>query len=442
MRSFALDTLRWRESPGGVYTRSLDATESHFLGMRQQYVHHKKEWARLSTVMKIDFLTSDFVGAILHAWEWIRYRHPVLASTVSASNTRVYKIPTQSDIKDWIQETFIVHNGYQNAQDFLSEVESVERATLHVFPQTQQLILVVSHLTIDGDSLLLVINYLLEILNTPPGDVTYGDEIKNLPRPLKIAAHISDPNESHVSKTQSTLNNWFSAYPSIGVGAKDVHESPGVTRSQGLEFSVEESQKVIAAAKLAGLSPTYVIEAAIIMAAMDVDPLSTGRNFCTCGLFNLRDRCDIEDQDACMAYITFIPRVTTPGTFLEIAQQLKDYYKQWKADEDLLPMIEPMLSSFAAMKEMPDLPPNDMVSVSSLGRLEPRLESVHGAVTLEDLMIAWENPDPGVTSHSWTRRGRITWRVCYNERYHEEKNIASWVASMRKHLLQGLDIDA
>jgi hypothetical protein len=181
--------------------------------MRQQYSHHEKEWARVSTVMKIDFLTPDFVGAMLHAWKWIRYRHPVLASTGSTSNTRVYKVPTPSNIKDWIQETFMVHNGEQSAQDFLLEVESVERATLHVSPQTQQLILVVSHHTIDGESLLHVINYLLKILNSPPGDVTYGDEIKNLPRPLKLAAHLPDSDESHAEKNQSTLNNRFSAYP-------------------------------------------------------------------------------------------------------------------------------------------------------------------------------------------------------------------------------------
>jgi hypothetical protein len=441
MGSIARDTLYWRESTPGVYTRSLDATESHFVGMRQQYSRHDKEWARVSTVMKIDFLTPDFVGAVLHAWKWIRYRHPILASTVSTSNTRVYMVPTPSDIKDWIMETFIVHSGDQSAQDFLLEVESVERATLHVFPHTQQLIFVVSHHTIDGESLLLVINYLLEILNSPPGDVTYGDEMKNLPRPLRLAAHIPDADESHAEKNQSTLNNWFSAYPSLGVGAKDIHEPPGTTRSQGLELSVEESTKVIAAAKAKGFSPTYVIEAAAIMAAMDVDPLGSGRNFCTCGLFSLRGQCDVADQDACMAYVTFIPRVTTPGTFLETAQQLKDYYNHWKGDEDLLPMIGPMLSSFAVMKAMPDLPPNDMVSISSLGRLEPRLESVHGKVALGDLMIIYESPDPGVTSCSWTRRGQITWRACYNERYHEEGNIASWVVLTKKHLLQGLEID-
>jgi hypothetical protein len=68
-------------------------------------------------------------------------------------------------------------------------------------------------------------------------------------------------------------------------------------------------------------------------------------------------------------------------------------------------MIEPMLSSFAVMKAMPDLPPNDMVSIPNLGRLEPRLESVHGKVALGDLMIIYEPLDSGVTSYSWTRRG-------------------------------------
>jgi hypothetical protein len=441
MGSNVLDTLQWREATPGVYTRSLDATETHFVGMSQQYSQHKKEWALLSTVMKIDFLTPDFVGATLHAWKWIRYRHPILASTVLNGNARAYKIPSVDDIEDWIWETFIVHDGSQTAQEFLPEVGSIGRAALHVFPHTQQLILVVSHHTIDGDSLLLVINYFLELLNSLPGEVVYGDEIKNLPRPLKIAAHIPDPDQSHMAKNQSTLNNWFSGYPSLGVGAKDVLEVPGITRHQGLELSAEASKKVIAAAKAKGFSPTHVIEAAVIMAAMELNPSGSGLNFCTCGLFSLRGQCDAKDQDSCMAYITFIPRVATPGTFLEIAQQLKDYYNQWKVDRDLLPMIEPMLSSFAVMKATPNLPPNDMVSISNLGKLEPRMESVHDGVTLEEFMIIYETPDPGVTSFSWTRRGKITWRACYNERYHEEKNIASWVALAEKHLLQGLEKD-
>lgn len=434
-------SLQWKDSTPGVYTRSLDATETHYTDMRNMYARYGKEWGRLSTIMRLHFATPDFVAAIQQAWKWIRYRHPVLASTISADNTRLYRVANPKEVEEWIAETFVVHDEPQTAQDFLPEVQSVERATLHVFPQTRQLLLVVSHHTMDGHSLLCLINYLLELLNSPPGDVTYGDEAKNLPRPLKLAAHIPDANPSQIAKTQSTINNWFGAFPSLGVGAKDLQAIPETTRVQRMELSVDETSRVIAAAKSKGFSPTHVIEAAVILAAKKLNPSDEDRKFCSCGLFSLRAKCDAEDQESCIPYVTFIPQAITPGSFLDTAQHLKDYYNGWKADvDDLLAMIEPMLGTFAMMKAMPDPPPNEMLSVSSFGMFEPRLESVHGKVALRDFSLIYETPDPGVTSFSWTRGGRITWQVCYNERYHEAERIAMWVKLTKESLFQGMEL--
>lgn len=99
-----------------------------------------------------------------------------------------------------------------------------------------------------------------------------------------------------------------------------------------------------------------------------------------------------------------------------------------------------MLRTFAEMKAMPDPPPNEMWSVSSLGKFEPRLESVHKDVALTDLMLIYETPDLGVTAFSWTRGGRITWQVRYNERYHEEESITTWVKLAKESLVKGLKV--
>jgi hypothetical protein len=436
-----LKDLEWRESSPGVFSRSLDATEKHFIGMRDMYARHGKECSRMSMIVKIDFPGPDFVAVTQQAWKWIRHRHPILASKISTENMRVYRVGDAEEITEWIAETFIVHDGGQTAQDFLGIVGPLPRAAVHVFPASKELVFYVSHHLCDAHSLIRLTEYLLELLESPPGEVIYGDEVKNLPRPIKLAAHIPDASPAQITRTQSGIGNWASSYPSVGLGAKDIYAVPGITRLKRIELSLEESNKVIAAAKAKGFSLTHVIEAAAIVAVKKMDASGEDRQFCSCGLFSLRESCGPEDAEASIPHVTFIPYAVTPASLTDTAQQLKAYYNGWRSDmDDLLAMIEPTLATFAMMQSMPNLPPNEMVSISSFGRFEPRLESVHGAVKLEDIGFIYETPYPGIVSAFWSRGGRIMWQVCYNERHYDEERIKAWLKFGKESLFEGLGV--
>ncbi|KAI1105360.1 hypothetical protein F4804DRAFT_304644 [Jackrogersella minutella] len=441
-------TLEWQEESPSVWSRTLDRTELHFVAMRNAYANHGKEWGMLSTILKLDTSMSaqEFIARTTLAWKWVRSRHPILASTLSSDVTkRVYRIAKSTELMAWLSDTFIIHDDYDDAESFRPKMKPVERATLHVFAPAQQVLLQTPHHQIDGHSILCLVNMFLDMIANPQlQEPEFGAEAQLLAPAPSIAANYPIATPEQRAICQDEVNKWLSGFPSSRIGASNLRSPPSNTRSQRMVLSQTETTAVVKAAKEKGYTPTHVVEAAAIVAGRELEKkiknIAEDRNYVSCGLFSLRPWCSWKFESATLPYVTFLPVVIKPASFLGTADQVKQYYKRWKTDShDLLAIIEPTLETFAVMSSG-STEPNQMLSVSSFGRFEPRLESVHDSVTLKDFSFLYEIPDPGVTSFSWSRQGQLHWTICYNEAYHEEANIAEWISSSRSILLQGLGV--
>ncbi|KAI0456043.1 hypothetical protein F5B21DRAFT_169565 [Xylaria acuta] len=448
-----MDRFDWQQESPSTWIRALDPTELHFIRMRNKYLHHGKEWGMLSTILKLDtpIASDDFLARAALAWKWTRARHPTLASLLSDDETkRVYHVVDTTQLGNWLEETFVVHgsgtDNYAEAEHWRRSMKPVRRATLHVFPVAQELLLQTSHHQVDAHCIFNIANGILDLLDKPPQrDPEFGLEEQLLAPPPSVAAKYPAPTPEQKSRCQQEINKWVSGFPSNGIGASNVRDPPGDTRWQRMVLSSEDSAAVLAAAKSHGFTPTHVLEGAAIVAARQIEKGMKGIdedwNSCSCGLFSLRPWCSSEFRDATAPYVTFFPQLVTPGSFMETAAQLKQHYVQWKdKGQDLLASIEPILEGFATMSSESS-EPNQMLSVSSFGRLEPRLESMHGSVSLRDFVFVYETPDAGITSFSWTKQGQLSWAVCYNEAYHLDDTIAMWITLTRATLLQGLEVD-
>ncbi|MCJ1390927.1 hypothetical protein MMC18_003788 [Xylographa bjoerkii] len=284
-----------------------------------------------------------------------------------------------------------------------------------------------------------VFNHLLSILAAPPVQVVFGDEAKNLAPALQSAAHIPPPNPDHLSKNQAMYGHWIGSMPSTGIATVTAYSVPGNTRWQRMRLSESDTTRVIALAKQRGLTPTHVVQAASVLAAKKHGSHPEEKNYVSMGMFNLRDLCDTPYREMAAAYLTCMPLVLTPATFIDSAQQLKNYYSGWKADmKSSLPMIEPSAGTFLQLLSTPPPEPSNMMSVSSLGLFEPKLNSVHGKVRMTDFWMTFETPNSGITTFMWTRSGVLTWQICYNEAYHQEESIASYLEMTREILFEGL----
>ena len=436
--------LSWTESSPGVWTRELDATEAHFTSMGSTAKAYGREFGLLSVVLKVDFNGADLATSSGVAWLSARYQYPLLASSIS-NLKRVYHIGSDEELESWLGETFIVHTTeepYRNADQLRRALRPVKRAQLHVLPHSHELVLHTGHDVLDGHAMLFLVNKLLQELNVPSPDVTFGTEAANLPPPLCIAANISPTTDSEEAQVKKSFDDWFEARPWLSIKAVNTNKPPGDTTAQRQKLSESETKAVIAGAKAKGFTSTHVVEAAAILALAELDPESHNKSYGSCGIFSMRQQCEEPWRHAVTPYLHIWPLVIKPTSFVDTALQLKTYYEGQRADmSNLLALVQPTYRTFTSMSSTP-IPPgsNRMVALSSLGQFEPVLQSTHGNVKLDDLWLMYETPNATVNSFLWTRKNSLSWQVGYNEVYYEEETIAKWMMATQRILFEGLGI--
>ncbi|MCJ1435605.1 hypothetical protein MMC27_004979 [Xylographa pallens] len=438
------DSLTWQETHPGVFSRSVDATENLYLSAADVTKPLGRQWAMLCFAMRIEYPGSDLVEATRQAWKCIRYHNPMLASTTN-HRRRVYQVANELEVESWLRETFIVHdrteNFHQDAKRLQPTLRSVKRATLHLIPGTQEIVLQVTHDLIDGISIQYLFDQLLSLLAAPSVNVLFGDEAKNLVPSLQTAAHISPTDSVHLSKTQAMYDQWVGSMPTTGIAITLAGSIPGNTLWQRMQLSENDTARVIAAAKQRGLTPTHVLQAASVLAAKKHGGHAEETNHVSFGIFDLRHLCDTPYREMAAPYFTCMPLVLHPASFINTAQQLKDYYSEWKADmKTQLPIIEPSSATFLHLLSTPPPEPTNLMSVSHLGLFEPRLTSVHRAVRMTDFWMSFETPTSGISTFMWTRAGVLTWQICYNEAYHREESIARYLEMTQEILFESLGL--
>ena len=445
MVSTAKKDLHWIEEPPGTWSRALDATEAHYISMASTAKSYGREFGFLTIIMKIDFGGVDPIDSARNAWLAIRQKYPSLASSIDG-HKRVYRTASDLEIQSWLEETFITYperSSDQTAQHLRLDLRPTKRAQLHVLPQSREILLHTGHDVIDGHAMLFFVNNLLEGIRNPFQGLNFGSEAANLPPPLSLAANITPATSTQETQVKDRVNDWFAALPWLSLKAVNTDKEPGNTIMQSEKLNTAETKAIITAAKAKGFTPTHVFEAAAILAVAALDPESGGKSYGSCGIFSMRQQCVLRWRESVIPYLTILPMVIKPTIFENTAAQLKAYYADPKADvQNFLSLVEPIFQTFTKMGASYTAPPgeNQMISLSSIGRFEPVLQSVHGTVKLEDLCLMYETPNAAVNSFLWTRVGVMSWQVVYNEVYYEQETIARWIEMTKRILFEGLEI--
>ena len=215
---------------------------------------------------------------------------------------------------------------------------------------------------------------------------------------------------------------------------------PGNSRVQRLQFSTQETSKIVAAARQNGWSLTHVFEASAATAASEYGGHSEIK-YLSFGIFSLRDQVNPKYQAAISPYVTLVPLIAAGTSFESIVRQLKDFYRGWKAEKkELIALNEPTLQTmFKVFSQLSD-GPNTMLSLSNMGQFDPILTSRHDSIELTDMWTLYEMPYAGVNAFLWTREGRLTLNVCYNEAFHEEMSITRFLEATKAILYKGLGL--
>lgn len=235
------------------------------------------------------------------------------------------------------------------------------------------------------------------------------------------------------------MNQWASSLPSIGLKIGKADQLPGATKAQRMTLSEYETANVIAAAKKRGLTPTHVAHAAVIFAAKSHGGCE--ESYVSTAHFNLRHRCEQSDKNTVTNYYTPWLLMIVPSDFINTANQLKNFYVGFLADQDSLPMIAPFAAELKlAFSTPPPSPPSEPI-ISSLGIIDSRLKNTYGPIHVKDFWMTLDMLSPQVMVYVWTWQGKMTFEACYNEVFHQVASIEEFLQTMKDILFKELELE-
>ncbi|KAK0116556.1 hypothetical protein ONS96_012414 [Cadophora gregata f. sp. sojae] len=496
-RVMVLETSsNWRESSPGIYTRPLDEPDLY-------YTTNAKIWERTGQTasainvhvgISLPLSPEDDRRAVdlrverslRYAWKQIRYHCPVLASSVELdpktnSWHRTYRVANEKKIIDkWLEETFTFCHGTQTAKEFLDSDPPVPFSALFVFPnlhneQSQlstieyNIILRCRHDVMDGMAAYAFMDKLLGFTaeafmakdNIP--DVIYGNEHRNLAPPFRTMLGVSSTKvftDQDLKVVRDKRNK--NRENALSVPSKNADSIPGKTRSSTLKFTFDESQRVMAACKARKTTVTQVIHAAIALAVRDLQARGEHERqakYVSYVIMSLRKYCREPyngpefSMMTCHANSTslMVVDVIIPSSASTIARTcpkefstVLKFYQEEAIPKDLLEAAlcfaarTPICPSVSS--PLPAPTQSASVSLSSRGITDYHVKHRYGPFEVLDpwcmgteLSIAL-----GLAVNTW--KGEMCLCAGYNMVFHEHKDVQLFLESVKRTVMEGLDI--
>ncbi|KAI3399741.1 hypothetical protein diail_5809 [Diaporthe ilicicola] len=405
------NSLSWRETSPGTFTRPLDTIESFFKWLSDLGVPLKREHWGVSLALRVSL--PDSIPAsepepyLRRAWLILSKQHPILYARPEGNSVTVS--PLNED--EWLKESFITHTGEQATVDSLfTSIEPAPIVSCHWLPRSRDLILHGSHWRLDGigslklaDRLLVALSAVLRVGHDAPLE-SYGiDCTPHLTPSLdEISGAYTDEESTPaaVKKVADGLRDTvLRGAPSVGLPLTPGTEKalPGPSSRLRVTLDAATTRSVVAACKARGIKVTSAVHAAIVQAVAAHPQHPLARHYCITAAIDLRRRLpgdkrgDGPELAAGMFISPGLVSVEEPaaeggkGGFDAIARELNATYgadmsRLYDAGEgDMVSVTEataPFARRIVPLLQMPQpegLPPQNAPHLSSIGVMETYL---------------------------------------------------------------------
>ena len=500
----------WLEVSPGRYERDLDEVEQFYATLAKLYGGTGHSLFAITGFVEVSLPISvqDHVSCVEQriedafraAWRRLRFDHPNLASFVEYDPSkrrckRIYERLKSDDHGEseaqWLESSFKTINSGQSGRVFANTDPPVQKhATLYLItpPITakaappsslkRDVVFRCPHVTIDGIGTYILLDNLMAHVARAynrQGEYTnanFGQEIRNLSPPLRIAARIP----SKVSQAQLDRLSGISMARAalrknielISIPFDHGAEPPRESRRVEIQIGTKEVTALKATCRTMDISITQAFHAAIVLAVRDLqernDRDRKGRyiNFC---LVNLRPQCSPPYNSTShpasvyhsvpansLAVDVTIPAkdncsVNVNDEYNSIVTKIKEYYLAVKSDPDFVAMT-PLLYSTFLTPPYPEEPhskiplPNQSpsVSISSMGIVDEIIQPDRPPFTLSAPWVTANEYRPGVGVFLATWKGEMTLSAVFNIAFHEEAKIVKFLKDVQQTLLIGLDL--
>lgn len=403
------------------------------------------------------------------AWKVLRYEFPGLAVAPRDGDMRTYQTPTTESIEAWVKETFVVEKASQ-PDDVIASYPLKDTPTLHFFPESSTVLLLVSHWRIDALGTCMLLNRLFTLVAAetvvPPPEL-WSAALEKISPPIEdavgapsIEASAQNPALEEFAR-RYIKHHHHTAVNAGGLPFKDASAAKRPSRA-AVTLSQSSTTALVNACRERGITVTSAVHAALADTyfALNATVETPPSNYACVMSVNMRDRLQPPyngPQHAVQTYVTGVtPSVDRESSFEEKAKQLKSYYKSWYSEEFARAMrlttkyhSDAMLSRPAPVVGAPAPKPPSSVTLSSLGVVGKYLEQQHMArsesVTVTDFQFGVSMMTRQILLYVWTFDARLRLSANYNDAYHDKEEILEFLNLIRldleKELSVSMDLD-
>ena len=452
-------SLDWTRTSSTTYERDLDYVEKFYLFVEAAGQNHgtsvEQNWHPAAGI-KIDTKPEHFAEEVKQVWRILRYDHPCLSASIE-SGRWIYHVADEQELSRWLKETVQVHDGFRSARElFPFETCPTKRVVLHLFPETQELVVQGPHTHLDAIGMAVLFDHLLRLLvGPPPAEPSWGDEGKNLTPPLTITARVPKYTAEQKRAWDETLSHFLSQLPTVRLHTENPGAPATRAKLQWLTFTREETASIAAKSKQLGFTVTAAAQAAVSYASRIHGGADTTTH-ATFAIYSAREYVDPiawPQRNLVGPHVLAMPAVfPITGSFSETARQAGQVFAAFKKD-DLLRAASPFWATDIPAAFSTPPPPGAPVAadlqLSSVGILDRYLRDTYrgpenggrARVEVQDVWIALDVLTPNTAMEMWTFRGQLVMQLIYNEAYHGQESIARLLSLIRRQLQQGLGID-
>ncbi len=449
--------MPWSEVAPGSFQRAIGENElfiklvgdpGHPLGREHWAINSIASFTLMGSLTK-----EDLPSLFLTAWKTLRFRHPSIAAQAIDDKSLLYTVPDTAALDQWATDTFhVIEN--KTADDLIPDIKPGFYAALTYLPKSNEILGHTAHWRTDGVGVLLLIDAIFDYITGPalpdPNTLIWGQETARLAPPIEDTANIPIvPTDVIKALGQKYVETFHQAAGAVGIPYRgEAITLPGGTRSSRCVFSTSETNFVVSQCKIKGLSVTSAVHASVAAtnyALASVD--NRNKHYTSTVRFSLRPYLPGPYSTPAYAsglYTTgWMKTVPASASWTDNAKAYNDEYRKGLNKEFIDSHREYALGLCKLIRNIPQPqdPPSD-VDISSIGVAESFIERVKGTrdrgVEIQNVSVGVEILTRQCVCFVWTFRDRLNLNLVYNESFHDEKDTALFLQTLKGIMLKEL----
>ena len=448
--------MPWSEVAPRTFERAVGENElfikligdsGHTLGREHWAINSIASFKTLGSLQNEDLST-----LFLKAWKTLRFHHPSLAVQPANDTSLIYNVPDAAALHQWATETFqVIEN--KTADEIIPNIKPTSFATLTYLPASNEILGHTAHWRTDDVGVLLLIDLFFELATSPtlpdPNTLMWGQETARLAPAIEDAADVPiAPTDAIKTLSQKYVETFYPAAGAVGIPYKSEATVPRGTRSSRLIFSPSETNLVASQCKAKGFFVTSAVHASVAATNYALASLENkDKHYTSTVRFSFRPYLPKPYSTPAYAsalYTTgWMRTVPASASWIENAKAYNDEYCNGLNKDFIVSHREYALGLCDLIRNMPQPqdPPSD-VDISSIGIAESLIERVKGTedrgVEVQSVSVGVEMLTRQCVCFVWTFRDQLNLNMFYNEGFHDEKDTALFLQTLKEILLKEL----